>query len=126
VKLLSGDGTVGDLLKDQYMRIAADGTSKAGTLNTETIASRLAWRSGMLVFEGQGLEQVLAEFSRYTSARFVITDPRLRELRIGGYFAAGDTAALREALKSNFGIGSRSGTDGVILIGPEPGSASLQ
>jgi transmembrane sensor len=126
VKLLSGDGAVGDLLKDQYMRIAADGTSNLGKLDEEAIASRLAWRSGMLVFEGQGLEEVLAEFSRYTSTRFVITNPRLRDIRIGGYFTAGDTAALREALRANFGIESRRGTDGVILIGPEPSPATLQ
>jgi transmembrane sensor len=126
VKLLSGGGAVGDLLKDQYMRIAADGTLKVGQLDEEAIASRLAWRSGMLVFEGQGLEEVLAEFSRYTSARFLITNPRLRDIRIGGYFAAGDTAALRAALKANFGIESRRGPDGVILIGPEPGPATLQ
>lgn len=77
----------------------------------------------MLVFQGQGLAEVLAEFSRYTDERFVITDPRLRGLRIGGYFAAGDTAALRDALRTNFRIESRRGTDGVILIGPEPGPA---
>jgi transmembrane sensor len=126
VKLLSGDGAVGDLLKDQYMHIAADGASTVGKLDEEAIASRLAWRSGMLVFDGQDLEEVLAEFSRYTSTRFALTDPRLRDIRIGGYFTAGDTSALREALKANFGIESRRGTDGVILIGPEPGPATLQ
>lgn len=120
VKLLSGSGTVGDLLKDQYMRIDADGTSKTGRLDDDAVAARLSWRNGMLVFDGQTLEEALAEFSRYTEARLVVTDPRLRGLRIGGYFAAGDTAALRDALKANFGIDSRRGPDGAILIGPEP------
>lgn len=126
VKLLSGDGTVGDLLKDQYMRIGADGSSQIGNLSAEAIASRLSWRTGMLVFEGQSLDEVLAEFSRYTRSRFVVTSPALRKLRIGGYFAAGDTTALRDALKTNFGIDSRLGADGVILIGPEPAAATLR
>lgn len=126
VKLLSGNGTVGDLRQRQYIRIGSDGTSQAGKLTDEAIAARLSWRSGMLVFEGEHLEDVLAEFSRYTDSRFAITDPRLRDIRIGGYFAAGDTAALREALRTNFGIESRRGADGVILIGPEPGAPALQ
>jgi transmembrane sensor len=123
VKLLAGNGVVGDLLEDQYMRIGADGTSRIGRLDEETVASRLAWRGGMLVFNGQSLTEVLAEFSRYTDARFVVTDQRLRGLRIGGYFVAGDTNALREALLANFRIESRRTADGVILIGPEPGPA---
>jgi transmembrane sensor len=126
VKLLSGNGAVGDLLKDQYMRIEGDGSSKVGRLDADVVASRLSWRSGMLVFDGQALTDALAEFSRYTSERFVITDPRLRDLRIGGYFAAGDTTALREALRANFRIDSRRGPDGVIQIGPEPVPAAAR
>ena len=126
VKLLSGNGAVGDLLKDQYMRIEGDGRSTVGRLDEDVVASRLSWRSGMLVFDGQVLADVLAEFSRYTSERFVITDPRLRGLRIGGYFAAGDTTALREALRANFRIESRRGSDGVIQIGPEPAPATAR
>jgi len=126
VKLLSGNGAVGDLLKSQYMRIAGDGSSKVGRLDDEAVASRLAWRNGMLVFDGETLADALAEFSRYTSERFVITDPRLQGLRIGGYFAAGDATALREALRANFRIDSRRGADGVIQIGPAPGPAAAR
>jgi transmembrane sensor len=126
VKLLSGNGSVGDLLKGQFIHIDSSGISRAGELGDDAVASRLAWREGMLAFQGEPLEEVLREFSRYTNSRFVITEPRLRGLRIGGYFSAGDTDALRDALRTNFGIASRRGTDGVIQIGPEPGPAALQ
>jgi len=126
VRLLSGSGSVGELQKGQFIRILADGTTRQGELTEDAIAARLSWRGGMLVFEGEPLADALAEFSRYTSTRLVITDERLRDLRIGGYFAAGDTAALRAALKANFGIESRRGADGAIQIGPEPGAAALQ
>ncbi|MBK6673188.1 MAG: FecR domain-containing protein [Proteobacteria bacterium] len=126
VRLLSGNGSVGDLLKGQFMLIDTDGQSRVGELGDDALASRLAWRNGMLAFQGEPLADALREFSRYTNERFAITDPRLRELRIGGYFTAGDTDALRDALRTNFGIASRRGTDGVIQIGPEPGPAALQ
>lgn len=126
VKLLSGNGAVGDLTRGQVMRIDAAGASRVTQLDDDAIASRLAWRSGKLVFAGQTLTEVLAEFSRYTATRFVVTDPQLQQVRIGGYFPAGDTATLRESLRVNFRIDSTQGADGVIYIGPRHSSAPGQ
>lgn len=117
VKLLSGNGTVGDLTRGQATRIGADGAAQTRLLDADALAARLSWRSGMLVFNGQTLSQALEEFSRYTSMRFVV-DPELRNVQIGGYFPAGDTAALLEALRMNFGIQSTRSADGTIRIGP--------
>lgn len=117
VRLLSGSGTVGDLTRGQAIHINADGNARVETLDDDALAARLSWRSGMLMFDGQTLAAALEEFSRYTSARFVI-DPQLRSVQIGGYFPAGDTAALLDALRANFGIESARGTDGTIRIGP--------
>jgi transmembrane sensor len=124
VKLLSDSGSVGDLDRGQAIRIGADGEASVVRLNDDQLAARLAWRSGMLVFDGQTLAAALDEFSRYTSARFAI-DPELRGVQIGGYFPAGDTAALLDALRANFGIESARGADGIIRIGPrrsQPGN----
>jgi transmembrane sensor len=126
VKLLSGSGAVGDLKRGQAMRLNADGSAELSQLSDEAMASRLAWRTGMLMFEGQTLAEVLAEFSRYTETRLVIADAKLRDLRIGGYFAAGDTAALREALRANFGIDSTVDADGVIQIGARRSVPGMQ
>jgi len=117
VKLLSDTGTVGDLTRSQSIHIGANGSATVVTLKDDALAARLAWRTGMLVFDGQTLAAALEEFSRYTSARFAI-DPQLRDLQIGGYFPAGDTAALLDALRANFGIESARGADGTIRIGP--------
>ncbi|HXR50693.1 MAG TPA: FecR domain-containing protein [Steroidobacteraceae bacterium] len=119
VKLLSDSATVGDLARGQAMRIAADGSTRVSRLDDTALAARLAWRSGMLVFDGQTLAAALDEFSRYTSTRFVIADPQLGNMRIGGYFPAGDTAALLDALRANFGIESTRNADGVVRIGPK-------
>jgi transmembrane sensor len=64
----------------------------------------MAWRDGRLVFDGESLQQVLDEFSRYTADRFEIPDSSLRAIRIGGYFPAGDTQTLQSILESGFGL----------------------
>jgi transmembrane sensor len=117
VKLLSGSGTVGDLESGQAMRIDPDGASQIVRLDADALGARLAWRNGMLSFDGQTLAVALDEFSRYTTTRFSL-DPSLQAVRIGGYFPAGDTTALLDALGANFGIESSRGDDGVIRIGP--------
>ena len=74
------------------------------TLKADEVARKLSWRDGMLVFSGESLEQVVEQVSRYTSQAIVITDPDIRDVRIGGYFKAGDTNAMFEALETSFGI----------------------
>ena len=70
----------------------------------QEVDRRLAWRSGMLMFEGETLSKVVAEIGRYTPLEVVISDPSLKELEIGGYFRIGDTEVLLQTLASDFGI----------------------
>jgi transmembrane sensor len=58
----------------------------------------------VLSFSGEPLEQVVAEVSRYTSVTIVISDPSIRSVAIGGYFKAGETEAMFEALETSFGV----------------------
>ena len=66
--------------------------------------ARLAWQRGMLIFNGETLEVVLAEIDRYTNTEFLLADDSLRTVRIGGYFRAGDIDGLLIALRENFNI----------------------
>lgn len=70
----------------------------------QEVDRRLAWRSGMLMFEDETLSKVVAEIGRYTPLEVVISDPSLKELEIGGYFRIGDTEVLLQTLASDFGI----------------------
>ena len=65
---------------------------------------KLAWKKGALIFEGETLEQVLAEVSRYTQKEIVIIDPAIRALRIGGHFKVNDIDGLLHTLSQGFGI----------------------
>ncbi len=97
----------------QLLRIDDHGVMRVQALDGSSQAAWLAWRGGMLAFDGETLENALDEFSRYTTDRFSIPDPQLRRLRIGGYFPVGDTRALLSALDSGFGLTAQRAADAV-------------
>lgn len=118
VRLLADGAEAGLISRGEMLLIDADGSMARNKLDAEAMMARMAWRHGMLVFDGEPLSTVLEEFSRYTDSRFVISDPKVRGLRIGGYFPAGDTGFLLETLQGSFGLQSRREPDGTIHILP--------
>jgi len=70
----------------------------------EKIEKQLAWKRGKLAFEGETLEQVIAETNRYTQKKLKIADPSIAHLRVGGLFDAGDIDQLLALFKGSFGI----------------------
>lgn len=74
------------------------------TIDKFELQRRLSWRTGMLKFSGDPLDVVVAEISRYTSISIEIKDPSVGAIRIGGQFRIGDTEAMLESIKTNFGI----------------------
>jgi transmembrane sensor len=82
---------------------------------------KLAWQRGMLVFQGEPLQQMLDEVSRYTTTEFVLEGDELRGMKVGGYFRAGDIDGLLLALRDNFKIEfERVGADRVVLRTARP------
>lgn len=73
-------------------------------VDPEDISRQLFWKQGMLAFEGQSLEEVIAEFSRYTKTDIEIISDDIRDIRVGGYFQSDDLGGMLSALESNFGI----------------------
>jgi transmembrane sensor len=84
-------------------------------LDPTEIGRQLSWRRGMLVFDGQPLESVLLEMSRYTTVELV-PDDAVRNERVGGYFRAGDIDSLLVMLRDGFDIESERTADGRILL----------
>ena len=84
------------------------------------VERRLAWRQGMLSFDGETLEQVVAEVGRYTNIQFIIADPELRELQVGGYFRSNDLTALTELLETAFGVDVKRDGQRIILTRRNP------
>ena len=70
----------------------------------EELSRQLSWSRGQLVFDNERLEQVIKEVSRYVPNKIIIEDPELRDVRISGRFALGDTDALLEAIEVSLSI----------------------
>lgn len=66
--------------------------------------TELAWRRGLLIFNGQALSEVIAEVERYTTVAIDIVDPELGRLAVGGQIKVADTDAMFAALEANFGL----------------------
>ena len=64
----------------------------------------LAWQQGMLIFEGEPLIDALKEVSRYTETHFEIADQNIANIKVAGYFKAGDIEGLLQSLHNNFNI----------------------
>ncbi|MBM0106760.1 FecR domain-containing protein [Steroidobacter sp. S1-65] len=88
-------------------------------VSDSALSAELSWRQGNLVFRGETLAVAIAEVSRYTPIQFEIADERLKQLRIGGLFKAGDVDGLLATLKENFNIDSeRLDAERVLLKAP--------
>jgi transmembrane sensor len=91
-------------------------TQSVHKLDPNELDSRLSWQRGEVVFQGEPLEQVLAEIGRYTTTRFVIGDEKLRDVRIGGYFKVGEMDNFLASLRENFLIDWQRAQDGRIVL----------
>lgn len=77
---------------------------KLATLPKASLDRKLAWQNQILVFDGDSLTEVVAQFNRYNERQLVIADPALATLRIGGYFRPTNLDAFVSVLQSDFNI----------------------
>jgi transmembrane sensor len=97
---------ISSLRAQQTARLDADARAGAPvhieTVDAGELARRLSWATGVLEFDGEPLEKVVEEVSRYTPLRIEIGDPSLRQLPVGGRFRVGETQALFDVLENGF------------------------
>ncbi|MET0279758.1 MAG: FecR domain-containing protein, partial [Steroidobacteraceae bacterium] len=101
---VSGTPEVAVLNAGQLLALRADGSGGVTTLDAEAIEARLAWRRGVLIFDGQTLAEAVAEIDRYTPKDIRIADPELAGKRIVGYFPTDNLHTLLGSLQANFGV----------------------
>jgi transmembrane sensor len=104
-----------------------DETSETGalddiqTVEAQEMTKRLSWREGLLTFNGDPLQQVVDEISRYTTVSIEISDPAVRAIKIGGQFPVGETEAMLDAFEVNFGLRvTRLSHDHILLSAAGP------
>ncbi len=69
-----------------------------------TIERKLAWREGMLDFDGEPLGDVLRDLGRYTKLTIEIEDEALETFPVSGRFKIGEINATLEALEVMVGV----------------------
>lgn len=67
-------------------------------------AHAMAWLHHQIVFDGQPLGRVVAEFNRYAPKPIEIATPALRDLEISGVFSVDDSEAFVAFLRSLEGV----------------------
>jgi transmembrane sensor len=82
----------------------------------DQMAAKLAWQQGEIVFQGESLQEAIAEVNRYNAQQLVIVDDRIKAIPIGGRFKTGELANLLDILEHGFGISATSVTPGKIEL----------
>ena len=91
-----------ELNADQQVRVAV-GAWPAAPVAVDAKRTT-AWLHRQIVFNNEPLEQVAAEYNRYTAKPIEIVTPALRKLKISGVFATDDTDAFIAFLRSLKGV----------------------
>ena len=114
--------------KQRYIRrdeqfVAAPTGSRKVALTSNEVSQQLAWRKGLLVFEGRPLGLAADEVSRYSSVPVVIDDPILARAEFVGVFHMGDSRGFANAAARAFN-GQVSLSDGTLHVSRQENSPS--
>jgi transmembrane sensor len=66
------------------------------------MSRELAWRRGLLIFDGERLSEAVARLNRYSRTPIVIEDPALAQRTFVGVFEAGDSRAFARTAATAF------------------------
>ena len=91
-------------------------TEVTRSISSDDIEVRLSWREGNLIFRGETLAEAAREVERYTGVEFFFVDENLKQVRVSGYFRAGDVEGMLAVLKENFEIEFQRETDKRVLL----------
>ena len=114
--LLSGLGPAQSVTAQANEEIVLrDQRAELVSIAAEAIPRRLAWRDNMLAFDGETLNEAIAQVSRQTGWRFELEDPALGEMRVGGYVHA-DPEAFIELLTTSLDLEARRYGDRRVVL----------
>lgn len=78
---------------------------------TASIDRALAWRSGKIDFDGETLEEAVAEFNRYNRRKLRVADPKLAQEAFYGVFRIDDPAGFARVVEVTLKVPVDSSTD---------------
>lgn len=123
VDVASTDGRRNGARVSEALRISAG--SRADVLESEirtrtvpNLEAVAAWKDGRLIFEGETLAEVVAEFNRYNEQQIVLRDWELAGERLSGVFDADKPQALVRFLERADVVKATHAADGKIVLLP--------
>lgn len=106
----------GRLGAEMQLEAPAEGAPTVAKLEPEAVERALAWRDGMLSFEGESLAAVARRFNDYGAVRIEIADPVLAREPITGLFAANDPRGFATAIAASLDARVESEGDAVRIM----------
>lgn len=101
--VLAADGPI-PLVAGETLQInESDGNVIKETIAAEEMETKLAWREGMLLFNGDPLEKAIREVSRYTAIQIDV-DEKVRDISVLGNFRTGDVEGMLLSLSITFNL----------------------
>lgn len=85
----------------------------------DDVDQQLAWREGMLSFNGDTLSVAAAQFLRYSDTRIVIEDPLVGSRRIVGLYSASDPLGFANSVALSLGLVVQRSGNVVRLSSPD-------
>ena len=113
---IPSNGNLTTLDAGQNAEYGNDAIHMVQTVKPEIIERKMSWQEGMLNFKGETLVEVIEEISRYSTTEIIISDPEIRNIRIGGYFKVGEIDALLVTLQDSFSIDVVRVNDNLIYL----------
>ncbi len=113
VTVASGDARA-DLSAGHQLIYSAHGFGAVEQTNESTATG---WRSGLLIFKGEPLSQVVAEINRYRAGRIVLTDGSLARHPVSAVFHLDQMANAVTQVEQLLGVRGTHLPGGVVLIG---------
>jgi transmembrane sensor len=101
-------------------QVAAGAPPSVSAISTDEAATLAAWQQGQIYFNGKRLDEAVDEYNRYLQRPIEVTDPSIRQLRLGGRFPATDPTAFCKALEEIYGVSAHLEADRIRLARIRP------
>lgn len=123
---VSGPGATQSLLKAGQAVKYSQVVGVIAPVAAEQLEQKLAWQQGALVFNGETLEQVIQEISRYTDKKLLIVDSSIKDTRVGGHYKTGDIDKLLLSISVGFDLKIQYASGERVLISSNVSEKKLQ
>jgi len=105
-----------NLRADQQIIIPAATLAKPPQPKPVAARTETAWRENKLIFDGDLLSDVVADFNRYNMKRIVILDDTLRSLRVSGTFDPRAPESFARTMAAAAGLKIEAGLENNIFL----------